>query len=225
MTWLAFLPLGATVGFYCLPLVWQSNVFIQFIPQVLAYLSLGVWSYYNTGCLAKLGLETTKLLVGMKWGTFTGIALGTLNTFVILFITPALEGDITFLQETPHAKIPSWIMMPWFIVCIAAAIEVNFRGFLLGRLLVFFSGNDRLLLLPATISSYVCLLLPLCLSSLTFSFDPFMVSTFGSLHWIALWDGLIWGWIWMRWRNLYAVITAHAVEVLILYLSVRAALL
>ena len=69
------------------------------------------------------------------------------------------------------------------------------------------------------------ILLALLLSALTFSFDPFMVATFGSLHWIAVWDGLIWGWMWIRLNNLYAVIIAHAVEVLILYLTVRAALL
>jgi hypothetical protein len=67
--------------------------------------------------------------------------------------------------------------------------------------------------------------MPLLLSALTFSFDPFMVSTFGSLHWIAVWDGLIWGWMWIRLTNLYAVTIAHAVEVLILYLAVRAALI
>jgi len=68
-------------------------------------------------------------------------------------------------------------------------------------------------------------MIPVFLSARTFSFDPFMVSTFGSLHWIAVWDGLIWGWLWIRFTNLYAVIIAHAVEVIILYLTVRAALI
>jgi hypothetical protein len=64
-------------------------------------------------------------------------------------------------------------------------------------------------------------MLPVSISALTFSFDPFMVSTFRDLHWIALWDGLVWGWMWIRMHNLYAVMTAHAVEVAIVYLIVR----
>ncbi len=61
-------------------------------------------------------------------------------------------------------------------------------------------------------------------SSLVFAFDPFMVVAFRHLHWIAVWDGLIWGWMRIRLRNLYAVITAHALEVVIMYLCVKAAL-
>ena len=34
--------------------------------------------------------------------------------------------------------------------------------------------------------------------SLVFSFDPFMVHTFQHLHWIAVGDGLIWAFIWLR---------------------------
>ncbi len=67
--------------------------------------------------------------------------------------------------------------------------------------------------------------LPLGISTLTFAFDPFMVTTFRHLHWIAVWDGLIWGWLWIRTTNLYVVITAHALEVLIMYLFIRAVLL
>ena len=51
-----------------------------------------------------------------------------------------------------------------------------------------------------------------------------MVNTFQHLHWIALWDGLIWGIIWLRTQNLYITIVAHAAEVTIMYLAVRAAL-
>ncbi len=67
-------------------------------------------------------------------------------------------------------------------------------------------------------------ILPITVSALTFSFDPFMVATFRHLHWIALWDGLVWGWVWLRMRNLYAVITAHTVEVMMLYLIIRGVL-
>ena len=66
--------------------------------------------------------------------------------------------------------------------------------------------------------------LALITSALIFAFDPFMVDTFQHLHWIALWDGLIWGAIWLRTRNLYITIVAHAVEVVIMYSAVRTAI-
>ena len=44
-----------------------------------------------------------------------------------------------------------------------------------------------------------------------------MVSTFKHLHWIAVWDGLVWGMIWVRTKNLYATIIAHAAEVIVMY--------
>jgi hypothetical protein len=50
------------------------------------------------------------------------------------------------------------------------------------------------------------------------------VNTFRHLHWIALWDSLIWGIIWLSTRNLYITIVAHTVEVMVMYLVVRAAL-
>jgi thiamine transporter ThiT len=67
--------------------------------------------------------------------------------------------------------------------------------------------------------------LALLTSSLVFAFDPFMVSTFRHLHWIALWDGLVWGVLWLSTRNLYATIIAHAVEVIVVYSAVRAVLI
>jgi hypothetical protein len=114
-------------------------------------------------------------------------------------------------------------MVPWFIIVIAMAVELNFRGFLLGRLLVFF---DEALQTgpPSATRIRMNFFLPLSISALTFSFDPFMVTTFRHLHWIALWDGLVWGWLWMRMHNLYAVMTAHAVEVAIVYLIIRGVL-
>ncbi len=224
-TGLAFLPVGATVGFYCLPLTWQSTVFIQFIPQLCAYLALASWSYYNANYLAKLGLRADNISLGLKWGGATGIALGSINALVILFIIPSLGGDITFLRDTPHALVPFWIMVPWFILCIAMAVELNFRGFLLGRLLHVFSTIETQQTIFSFVPKNLRKLIPLILSALTFSFDPFMVATFGDLHWIAVWDGLIWGSLWIRLKNLYTVIIAHAVEVFILYLTVRATLL
>jgi membrane protease YdiL (CAAX protease family) len=52
-----------------------------------------------------------------------------------------------------------------------------------------------------------------------------MVHTFQHLHWIAVGDGLIWGFIWLRTGNLYATIVAHAVEVILVYSAVRSALI
>ncbi len=222
---LAFLPIGATVGFYCLPLAWQSIVFIQFIPQLCAYLALAFWSYYNADYLAKLGLGADNISPGIKWGTATGMALGSINALVILFIIPSLGKDIAFLRDIPHAQIPFWVMVPWFILCIATAVELNFRGFLLGRLLYIFSTIETQQTIFSFVPKNLRKLIPLILSALTFSFDPFMVATFGNLHWIAVWDGVIWGSLWIRLKNLYTVIIAHAVEVLILYLTVRSALL
>ena len=217
---LAFLPVFATVGFYSLPPKWQSQLIIQFAPQLIAYLSLSVWAYQNVGRRIKLGLSINNIQPGIFWGTMTGIILGTLNTGVILFVIPALGLDITFLSQTSHAQLPFWAMVPWFIILIAMAVELNFRGFLLGRLLVFFdealqTGH------PSAIPIRMKVLLPLSISALTFSFDPFMVTTFRHIHWIAVWDSLVCGWMWIRMHNLYAVMTAHAVEVAIIYLIIR----
>ncbi|MDH4187781.1 MAG: CPBP family glutamic-type intramembrane protease, partial [Nitrospira sp.] len=98
-------------------------------------------------------------------------------------------------------------------------VEVNFRGFLLGRLAALEAGLWR--------SDLTNRLSPLALltSALIFALDPFMVHTFQHLHWIALWDGLIWGIIRVRTHNLYAVIIAHAVEVIIMYCILRATLM
>jgi len=97
-------------------------------------------------------------------------------------------------------------------------VELNFRGFLLGRLAALESGLWR--------SGLAQSLSPLALitCALIFAFDPFMVNTFQYLHWIALWDGLIWGIIWLRTRNLYTTIVAHAVEVIMMYGAVRTAI-
>ncbi len=222
---LAFLPITTTVGFYFLPSHWQSNIFIQFIPQLSAYLALGLWSLQNVALVTKLGLERHKVGLGVKVGTGIGILLGCINATIILYLVPFMGGNISFLRDTPHAQLPFWVMVPWFILLIAVFVELNFRGFIFARLLVFSSQSLSQSEPSSPARIRLGLLLSLIISALTFSFDPFMVTTFGSLHWIAVWDGLIWGWMWIRLTNLYSVITAHAVEVLILYFAVRAALL
>lgn len=220
-SWGALLPIVMTVSFYLLPHDIQQSRLIQFLPQLSAYCALGIWWTCNTRVGARLGLQFDGLLAGTTWGMLTGLFLGGVNTCVILWVVPNLGGDIAFLRETPHAKVPTWIMMPWGILVIAALVELNFRGFLLGRLQRVF-GNW----FSETSSGFHVAgsLLAVVSSALVFAFDPFMVSTFRHLHWIAVWDGLIWGVILVRTRNLYAVVVAHAVEVMILYVSIKAVL-
>ncbi len=216
---LALLPVAATFSFYLLPASWQEHTLVQFAPQLLAYLALALWATYNRPLLPLLGLRPRGLQSGLRWGLVTGLGLGGLNTLLILYALPAMGFDIAFLKNTPHARIPLAIMLPWFILCIAVVVEINFRGFLLGRLA---SLESRVFGRPLTLYPSP---LALFLSALTFSFDPFMVTTFQHLHWIGIWDGLVWGAIRLRTNNLSIPIVAHAVEVMVMYSAVRAALL
>ena len=212
---LSLAPLLSIFAFYLLPGSLQASVVVQFLPQILAYLSLTLWMALNTDPIERLGLSRRGFLNGLRLGTAVGLLLGLMNSQVIIWLVPRLGKDIGFLRDTPHAALPWFVMVPWFITGIALFIEINYRGFLLGRLHLLLTtwspGPGR----------EVAALLALLLSTLAFAFDPFMVATFKHLHWIAVWDGLIWGAIWLRRRNLYATITAHAVEVTILYLTVR----
>ena len=217
-TWSAGLPILATVLFYALPFDLQSHQTIQFFPQVLAYAALAWWVARNSNITARIGLRLAQLGQGLRWGAATGLILGTINTAAILWIIPRLGYDISFLRETPHAQIPPAIMLPWFITLIAVLVEVNFRGFLLGHLLILAERMAHALPMPLAVT------LAIGVSALAFSFDPFMVITFQHLHWIALWDGLIWGLLWVRLRNLYVPIIAHAVEVMVMYSAIRAVL-
>ena len=215
---LALLPTAATLDFYALPASLQEQTLVQFAPQILAYLALGLWATHNRGIVSRLGLEKWKVRDGLLWGLLTGLLLGCLNTFVILSAYPHLGYDISFLKTTPHGRLPLMVMAPWFICGIALFMELNFRGFLLGQLAALESKLWRSGL-PQRLSP-----LAVITCALLFAFDPFMVNTFQHLHWIALWDGLIWGVIWLRTRNLYITIVAHAVEVIVMYSAVRTAI-
>ncbi len=216
---LALLPLAATLGFYTLPASLQGRTLVQFAPQIVAYLAFSLWAAQNHSIAAQLGLEQRNIGNGLRWGLLTGLLLGCLNSVAILSISPSLGYDIGFLTTTPHAQLPLFLMVPWFICLIAFFVELNFRGFLLGRLAALESRLWR--------SDLTSRLSPIALftSALAFAFDPFMVNTFQHLHWIALWDGLIWGIIWLRTNNLYATIIAHAVEVLVMYCAIRSTLM
>jgi membrane protease YdiL (CAAX protease family) len=215
---LALPPIAATLGFYALPASFQEQALVQFVPQIVTYLALGFWAAHNRDIVSRLGLEKGKVRDGLRWGLLTGLVLGCLNTFVILSAYPDLGYDINFLKTTLHGRLPLLVMVPWFICGIALFVELNFRGFLLGRLAALESELWR--------SELARRHSPLALvtSALIFAFDPFMVNTFQHLHWIAVWDGLIWGVIWIRTRNLYITIVAHAIEVIAMYSAVRAAI-
>ncbi len=215
---LALLPLAATVGYYLLPVTLQERTLVQFIPQLLAYLALCLWASRNQAVWPRLGIDRATFRNGLRWGITTGLLLGSLNTFVILSIYPSLGYDIAFLKATPHGRLPTAIMVPWVTCLIALFVELNFRGFLLGRF--------AMMEVSLWTSKLCQRLTPVALvtSALAFTFDPFMVNTFQHLHWIAFWDGLIWGAIRLRTGNLSITIVAHAVEVMMMYLAVRAAI-
>ena len=215
---LALLPIAATLAYYVLPASLQTQTSVQFAPQLLAYAGLCLWASRNSAVRFRLGLDPGNMRTGLRQGLITGLALGGLNTCVILAVFPFLGYDITFLRQTPHGLLPLFVMIPWMIGIIAFFVELNFRGFILGRLAalecrLWKSGAD---------SGFSPL--ALLTTTLVFAFDPFMVHTFQHLHWIAVWDGLIWGAIRLRTGNLYTTIVAHAIEVLIMYSAVKMAI-
>jgi membrane protease YdiL (CAAX protease family) len=214
----ALVPIATTLLYYVLPSSFQDQTVVQFVPQWTAYAAMALWAYHHDAIPSRLGLKWEGFGHGLRWGLLTGLILGGLNTVIILIIVPSLGHEVTFLKHTPHARVPFLLMVPWLICAIAVFVEINFRGFVLGRLAELESAVWK--------STALRRLSPLALviSALTFAFDPFMVNTFKHLHWIALWDGLIWGVIWLRTRNLCMTIVAHAAEVLVLYLAIREAL-
>lgn len=214
---LTLVPAVSTGLFYALPPGLQGSVIVQLLPQLIGYLAFAVWGACNRQVIGRLGLEPARGLRGLAWGIPVGFALGGINSWVILGLVPELGADIEFLTGTPHAQLPALLMVPWAILVIALFVEVNFRGFQLGRWLALV---DQAPLLRASRATPVA---AVSISALLFAFDPFMVATFQYLHWIAVWDGVVWGCLWLKLRNLYATISAHAVEVIIMYLAVRAA--
>ena len=200
------------------PLRSKNSTLVLFAPQIVAYLALGFWAAHNRDIVSRLGLERWKVRNGLRWGLLTGLLLGCLNTFVILSAYPYLGYDISFLKNTLHGRLPLLVMVPWFICGIAFLVELNFRGFLLGRLATL----ESMLWRSGLVQRRSPLALITC--ALIFAFDPFMVNTFQHLHWIALWDGLVWGIIYLRTRNLFITIVAHAVEVIVMYSAVRTAI-
>lgn len=181
------------------------------VPQGLSYLCLVGWAVAFTslnspgGTVRALGLSGDRNTRAVLWGSLTGIGTGLINLTVIVKVTPWLGGSFAFLRETPHAQMPPFLMLSVVIPLIALLVELNFRGFILGRLLDLFRP------VPAGRT------LAIGLSALVFSFDPFMTGVFRVYHWLALSDGLVWGWLFSATGNLVTTVTAHAVEVMLVY--------
>ena len=207
--WLALLPVFATFFYYALPFPLQQNLWITFSPQLLAYASMILWILSNRDWRASLRLDLKEISSSLKWGSLVGVALGAVNVSLILQVIPVLGSDITFLRETPHAQAPIWVMFPLGIAGIGVLVELNFRGFQLGRLLALFGDSHA-----GRIAAVV-------ISALVFAYDPFTVRVFQHLHWIAVWDGLVWGILLLRTGSLYATMAAHTVEVWVLYVWLK----
>jgi membrane protease YdiL (CAAX protease family) len=214
---LALVPALTTFLYYTLSPALQMHPAIQFLPQATGYAALAIWAGCNTEIARRLGLRFLWFKEALLWGVPIGLALGILNVSVILWLVPSLGGDITFLQETPHARMPPAVMLPWGILVIAIAVELNFRGFLLGRLATLLQRTW--LRTHRGVGSALAVMI----SSIVFSFDPFMVTTFKHLHWIAVWDGMVWGVLLLRTHSLYVPIVAHAIEVIVMYSALKAA--
>lgn len=201
---MAFLPILLTAGLFPWAEEGEAGWWL-FLPQGVSYLSLVLWLCVNHDGLTKLGIHRRNLALSCLLGVATGLLTGAINLLVILKLTPFLGESYAFLRNTPHARSPFLLMMPFGISLIAVLVELNFRGFLLGRLLTLWKRRSG------------GVALAIVLSALTFSFDPFMVATFHTYHWLALSDGLIWGYLFYRTGNLLSTILAHAVEVMITY--------
>jgi len=179
------------------------------IPQLAAYLCLLIWSAVNDRRLERLFIVSSNLPQNILIGTLIGLLTGVVNLWIIVKLAPWLGYSYDFLRDTPHARAPFAVMVPWGIVLIAVFVEVNFRGFLLGRLRTIFGGRSY-----GPVAAVI-------LSAVVFSLDPFMVTVFRGYHGLALTDGLIWGALLFRTRNLFSTIAAHAVEVILVYSVLR----
>jgi membrane protease YdiL (CAAX protease family) len=182
---------------------------LVFTPILLTLLCLICWWRWNGGSLHQLRLRKEGVGEAVRVGAVAGAALALFNLFVILKLTIWLGYSYDFLQLTPHADLPFWLMFPFGILIIAFIIEVLFRGWMLGRLWVLMENIRG----GAALSIF--------LSALFFSFDPFMVIYFKGYHWLALSDGLVWGGLLFKTRNLASTIAAHTVEVWIIYFILK----
>ncbi|MEK7871862.1 MAG: CPBP family intramembrane glutamic endopeptidase, partial [Nitrospirota bacterium] len=200
--WLVFIPILANILYYLFPPK-ETNTIFLFFPQILSYVMMILWSCINNKSNIRINPANHK--VSIIYGFTAGLITGATDLFFILKVTGWLGQDYEFLRETPHSKIPFLLMMPFGIILISALVEANFRGFILGRLLIF-SGKSKMGAAGAIL-----------VSALIFSCDPFMLHFFKIFSWLALFDGIIWGYLYYRTGNILGPIAAHSVCVMIVY--------
>lgn len=206
---LAAVPAVLTLAYPFWPPFSSDSLWPTLIPQLSAYACLALWSAVNGRRLERFFLVSHNLKKSLMLGGLVGLLAGLINLWVIVKLTPWLGYRYDFLRDTPHARMPFAFMVPWGIVLIAMLVELNFRGFMMGRFMAMLAGRPYGFAVAAILSAVV------------FSRDPFMVAVFRGYHWLALTDGLIWGGLLLRTRNLFSTITAHAVEVILVYSTLR----
>jgi len=206
---LAAVPAVLTVAFPFWSPFSSDSLWPTLVPQIAAYACLAVWWAVNDRRLDRLFLVSHNLKKRLMLGGLVGILTGLINFWVIVKLTPWMGYSFDFLRDTPHARMPFAVMVPWGIVMIAVLVEINFRGFMLGRFMAMLGGRPYGSAAAAILSAVV------------FSLDPFMVTVFRGYHWLALTDGLIWAGLLLRTGNLSSTVTAHAVEVILVYSVLR----
>lgn len=218
--WLLVLPVAAMFGVWVLYLSplgarlinwggstgmarWQAWG-VQLLPLVVAGVVAVWWLAVNGWDWPNLGLRRlpARWLAG---GAAVGITMAVVNTVVITILVPMWGGGYSVLYDSPHAQAAWWVMLFVVVPLVAVMVEVCFRGLLLGRLLVWLPaggwGRWGAILTAAWF----------------FTWDPFLVFSFGEFHWLGLTDGVIWGYLFLRSGSLLAPMVAHGVEVGLLY--------
>jgi membrane protease YdiL (CAAX protease family) len=180
---------------------------VQLLPLGIGLGAVITWLAANRWDWPNLGVR----LAGWRWlaaGGAAGAGLAAVNFFVIMILAPLLFGpgvDYRLLDATPHARLSWWAMLFVVVPLVAVVIELFFRGFLLGRLLVWMPAG--------ALGRWGAIIA----SALFFAWDPFLVMSFRELHWLGWSDGVVWGYLFVRSGTLAAPIVAHGVEVGLLY--------
>jgi membrane protease YdiL (CAAX protease family) len=225
---LILLPVAATLGIWALYLsgagpsligwgrseggaLWSSWL-VQLSPLVVGLAALALWLSVNGWDWANLGFRMVnwrRVAVGAGVGVF----LALINLAVITVIEPWLSGERSvghaFFYQTPHARPPWWLMLGLVVPVVAVVIETLFRGFLLGRLLVW---------VP---TGWMGRWTAITGGALLFAWDPFLVMSFHEWHWLGWSDGIVWGALFVRTGTLLVPMAAHGVEVATLYAVFR----